>query len=108
MPFLAFGKTCLFEKSIYQDLDGGGFRLEFAPPKADEAPALHSATVTHPKRGTVFEFDFAYGMGYGQPVLRTRDRDGSDGSAFDSLGIHFFDENLRSTDLDELAPPMPL
>ena len=97
----ALGATCPFEKSVYEDVDGNGFRLEFGPPKVDVVNVVYSATITHPQRGTVFDFDFRYTVGHAVALLSRRDAD--DGSA--TRRIHFFDKHLRSISLDDVAAP---
>jgi hypothetical protein len=102
IPFSALGDACPFEQSVYKDVDNRGFLLQFTPPQVNTARTVHSATITHPQRGTIFELDFMYGMGYGQPFLEPRNAAKDDTKAFN---IHFFDQSLKTTDLDKLAPP---
>ena len=102
ISFSAFGDACSLEKSVYQDLDSKGFLLKFGPPHDNGVRNVHSATISHPKRGTVFEFDFMIGMGYAAPFLTLRDADGELAKPFH---LHFFDKNLRSMELDKFALP---
>ena len=102
IPFSVLGDACPLEKSVYQDLDNKGFLLEFGPPYDNGVRNVHSATITHPKRGTVFEFNFMIGMGYAAPFLTLR---GADGDLSKSFHLHFFDKNLRSMELDKFALP---
>ncbi len=102
MPFSAFGDTCPLEKSVYQDLDNKGFLLEFGPPHDNGVRNVHSATITHPRRGTLFDFNLMFGMGYAAPFLTLRDADEELSKPFH---LHFFDKNLRSMELDKSALP---
>lgn len=100
-PFSALGDTCPLEKSVYQDMDNKGFLLEFGPPHYG-IRNVHSATITHSKRGTLFEFNLMFGMGYAAPFLTLRDADEELSKPFH---LHFFDKNLRSMELDKSALP---
>ncbi len=102
MPCAAVDDICPLERSLYQDVDGRGFQLEFTAPKVNAAEVVCSATITHPERGTVFQFDFSFGSGgYVQPFVqqRTATEDGV------HHAVHFFDKDLQTTDPGSPAPP---
>ena len=92
---------CLLEDSIYEDADGREFLLEFGPASAQMANVTHTATIRHPRRGAIFEFNFSTGTALAQAFLSLRM-----GSAEpEEHRAHFFDKDLRSATWDDSAPP---
>lgn len=89
LPAIAQEPTCDLTRSVYQDADGQGFQLEFAPDLSGSAVTLATATLTHPDRGTIFEFSVAQSQGYGAIGLVNSNNPEA------VHGIYFFGSDLR-------------
>lgn len=101
LPAYVFGGNCLLENSVYEDADTHEFQLEFGPASGERAEVIHTVMIKHPKRGTIFEFNFSIGMGMAGAFLSPKEESGE----AENHRIHFFDKELKSADWDEGAPP---
>jgi hypothetical protein len=100
LSFVTLGAECPLENSVYEDVDGEGFRLEFTPASSESARALYAVVIKHPKRGIIFDFDFMYSLGYGEALLTPRERAGDEFHR-----IHFFNKDLKTRRGPEVATP---
>ena len=85
----AFAAECPVNRSVYRDVEGRGFQLEFAPNTSNSATVHATATIAHPVRGTIFQFDITQSQGYGSTRLTNRN------SPEKSYELYFFDAGLR-------------
>jgi hypothetical protein len=85
-------QTCRWTSSLYRDVANKGFELKFQP---SEPPASATATVSHPKRGILFEFDVIESQGYTVRNMVYKDQPES------SQPLYFFDTNLMPPQSEE-------
>lgn len=88
-------KTCRWTSSLYRDVANKGFELKFQP---SQPPLSATATVSHPERGILFEFDVIESQGYSVINMVYKDQPES------SQVLYFFDLNLMPSQSDE--PPI--
>jgi hypothetical protein len=101
LPAHVLGGECLLENSVYADADQNEFQLEFGPASGKEADVTYTVMIRHPRRGIIFEFNLSFGMGLAGAFLSPKERR----EETENHRIHFFDEDLKSADWEEGAPP---
>ncbi len=79
--------ACSLAKSVYRDVDKRGFELSFSDRPAGSV-FLATATLTHSKRGKIFEFNVVQSQGYGSTWLINRKDNGK------SHLVNFFNADL--------------
>ncbi len=101
LPAHVLSGECLLENSVYEDADHHEFQLEFGPASGKKADVTHTVMIKHPKRGIIFEFNLSFGMGFAGAFLSPKE----EREETKNHRIHFFDEELKSADWEEGAPP---
>lgn len=92
-------KECPLNQSVYEDIDGNGFLLEFSNPIADSGQILSTVEIKHNKRGVIFMFNSLIANGTGQALLIKPDN-----KSGTEHPIHFFKKNLKTGDSDKAEP----
>lgn len=92
--------ACNLTNSVYRDIGERGFELSFSPPPSGSASIAATATLTHLKRGKIFEFDMTQSQGYGSTFLIHR------GSRDMTHLVNFFNSDLTQASVfrAETAP----
>jgi hypothetical protein len=85
--------ACKITDGIYRDVSGRGFELRFGPPPPKSVTTMATAIISHPKRGSIFEFEMTQSQGYGSTSLISR-KDTSK-----SYRVNFFNSDLTQASM---------
>jgi hypothetical protein len=83
--------ACSLNSSVYRDVGGRGFELNFSQKPVNSATIAATVTLTHSKRGRIFEFDLVQSQGYGSTWLVHREDNDR------SHLVNFFNSELIQT-----------
>jgi hypothetical protein len=84
--------ACIITNSVYRDVNGRGFELTFKPSSPSSSTTSVIATLSHAKRGKIFEFDMIQSQYYGSVSLINHKNN-------NTHLINFFNSNLTQSSI---------
>lgn len=101
----AHANNCPLDQSVFHDSGGQGFVLAFTQAHSPHAQVTAQARITHPTRGTLFNFEMGRTNGYGATYLTQTPLPGQEEADRQRHhGVYFFDKHLKPL-MGQPTPP---